>query len=76
MNNNIETRTAKYKEFQILLTADAPAIFLYNPSYVYIQNKRIKGYAVQTINQPQDRLNNITGWYTKENKKINLSSDK
>ena len=76
VNNNIETRTAKYKEFQILLTADAPAIFLYNPSYVYIQNKRIKGYAVQTINQPQDRLNNITGWYTKENKKINFSSDK
>ena len=76
VNNNIETRTAKYKEFQILLTADAPAIFLYNPSYVYIQNKRIKGYAVQTINQTQDRLNNITGWYTKENKKINFSSDK
>ena len=75
INNNINDRKTKYKEFQELLTADIPTIFLYNPNYVYIQNKRIKGYNIQAINQPSDRLNNIISWYTKENRSLNFSSN-
>ncbi|MFH1412973.1 MAG: ABC transporter substrate-binding protein [bacterium] len=71
INNNLEARKANYAEFQKIITKELPIIFLYSSNYTYIQNKRIKGFDTDGINNPSDRFSNITNWYTKENKKFN-----
>jgi peptide/nickel transport system substrate-binding protein len=63
-------RTAKYKEFEKLLTGDAPAVFLYSPYYIYPQSKSIKGFAVEKILSPKDRFANISEWYIKTGKRL------
>jgi len=59
---------AKKKAAQTLqqqIATDLPAIFLYNPTYLYIQNKKIKGFAMEVIIEPADRFNQINEWYIK-----------
>lgn len=67
---SLEERKTKYQKFQEILTAEAPVIFLYSPSYTYIQSKRLKGFEGSMIIEPADRLSNITSWYIKTNKKL------
>lgn len=62
---NPEIRAQKYKEFQNIVAEDAPAIFLYSPNYIYIQEKSIKGTELKNIVIPSDRFNNISNWYIK-----------
>lgn len=54
-----------YTDFQKLLLADVPAIFLYSPHYTYALDKSVKGFAVKRITQPADRFSNITEWFVK-----------
>jgi peptide/nickel transport system substrate-binding protein len=68
--SNQEERIEKYKKFQEILTEDVPAIFMYSPFYIYVQNKKIKGFKVKSILSPNDRFANISEWYTKTGKKI------
>ena len=65
-----ESRITKYKKFQELLNADSPVIFLYFPTYSYIQNKKIKGFDYINILNPSDRLNDASHWYIKVNREI------
>jgi ABC-type transport system substrate-binding protein len=60
----------KYKKFQEVLNNDSPVIFLYFPTYNYIQNKKIKGFDFVNILNPADRLNDISSWYIKVNREI------
>ncbi len=66
----LDERTEKYKKFQELLSADSPVIFLYFPTYNYIQNKKVKGFDFVNILNPADRFNNISYWYIKVDRKI------
>jgi len=52
-------------EFQKIVTAEEPAIFLYQPDYPYPQSSKIRGYDVRTIASPSDRFANVTAWYDK-----------
>jgi len=63
-------RLADYQQFQTLLTNDAPAIFLFSPYYNYVQNKKIKGFAVKSIAQPADRFTDMADWYTKTGERL------
>jgi len=45
--------------------ADVPANFLYVPTYSYALTDTIKGFDVERIAHPSDRLVNITDWYIK-----------
>jgi peptide/nickel transport system substrate-binding protein len=63
-------RVADYRQFQSLVANDAPAVFLFSPYYTYVQNKKIKGFAVKSIAQPFDRFANIADWYIKTNEKL------
>ena len=65
-----DERIEKYKKFQELLSADSPVIFLYFPTYNYIQNKKVKGFDFINILNPADRFNNISYWYIKVDRKI------
>jgi len=65
-------RQQAYQEFEDLLTADYPAIFLFNQSYIYPQNKKIKGFDLVSIDSPEDRFNNVVNWHLKEKSRLNL----
>ncbi len=60
---NPTDRLAKYAEFEKTLSQDVPAIFLYNPYYLYPQSKQIKGFDMKIIGTPSDRFANIGKWY-------------
>lgn len=56
-------RMKQYQDFQKLVIEDAPAIFLYNPLYIYAQTNNIKGFDSKIISMPSDRFSNIEKWY-------------
>lgn len=70
ISSNIEIRKEKYKKFQEIVTNDLPAIFLYSPTYTYVQSKKVKGFDIKSILTPKDRFSNITDWYIKTRKKL------
>lgn len=65
-----EQRKQKYAEFQDIVIEEVPAIFIYSPIYTYLQSKKVEGFDVQNIQNPKDRLSNVSDWYTQIGKKI------
>ncbi len=55
-------RAAKLEEFQTLVLADAPAVFLYSPNYIYIVKKNIKNINLSTLNNTSSRFSKINEW--------------
>ncbi|MCK4554604.1 hypothetical protein KAU19_06640, partial [Candidatus Parcubacteria bacterium] len=70
LTSNVEERKEKYGKFQEIIAEEAPAIFLYSPTYTYVQSKRIKGFAVENILTPRDRFSNIADWHVKTGRKF------
>lgn len=60
-----EERKEKLEDFQNLLIDDAPAVFLYNPNYLYLLPKEIKGINAKIITDPSRRFSDIENWYIK-----------
>jgi len=60
-----EERNKIYQEFQDILIAELPAIFLYSPTYTYPVNKKVQGINQTSITTPADRFNDISNWYIK-----------
>ncbi len=56
-------RMKQYQDFQKLVVEDVPAIFLYNPLYIYAQTNNIKGFNSKIISMPSDRFSNVEKWY-------------
>ncbi|MDO8424607.1 MAG: ABC transporter substrate-binding protein [bacterium] len=63
MDENI--RKEKLEKFQNLLLEDAPAVFLFNPSYFYFASSEIKGISLKMILDPSKRFSDIESWYIK-----------
>lgn len=63
LSSDIEERTNKYKEFQEILSKELPAIFLYSSNYLYIQNKKLRGFSGEVLIEPRHRFNSISDWY-------------
>lgn len=63
-------RQAKYQKFQEIITNDLPAIFLYSPSYTYIQSRKVKGFNGNTVIEPADRFASLSDWHVKTKKKF------
>ncbi|PIR02733.1 MAG: hypothetical protein CO144_01200 [Candidatus Nealsonbacteria bacterium CG_4_9_14_3_um_filter_35_11] len=53
------------EEFQEILIADSPVIFLYRPNYLYLVSSEIKGIETGKIMDPSGRFLDIEGWYVK-----------
>jgi len=68
--SSMEERKEKYAKFQEIIAEEVPAIFLYSPTYTYVQNKKVKGFAVENILIPRDRFSNIADWHVKTGKKF------
>jgi len=58
-----EKRKEDLEEFQNLLITDSPAVFLYNPSYLYFVSKEIKGIDRKLIADPSKRFEGIEEWH-------------
>lgn len=67
LRGNLEhnIKASKYKELQKILIQDNPAIFLFNPYYLYGVNRKVQGIKLGKIQGPQERFNNIHEWYMK-----------
>ncbi len=63
-------RRDKYRQIQELITADAAAIFLYSPSYNYVQGNKLKGFSGQVIVSPADRFSSVSEWYLKTDRRF------
>lgn len=61
-----EVRKQKYVLFQKYLIADSPAIFLYNPSFIYYVKDDLKGVNLEDINYSFERFHNVEDWYWEE----------
>lgn len=60
---NEEQRINDLKMIQNILIEDKPALFLYNPFYLYILPQKVKGYNVQYANLPSEKFVDIENWY-------------
>ena len=60
---NEEVKAQKYGKLQDIILTDAPALFLYNPSYLYWVSGKIKGIETTKIVDPAKRFENITNWF-------------
>jgi len=56
-------RAEKLEALQNLIIKDAPAIFLYNPHYIHIVSKSVKGITAGVIADPARRFLNIANWH-------------
>jgi len=56
-------RAQKYEGFQNILIADAPAVFLCDPDYIYFVSNEIKGVNIKKIVDPSKRFSEIENWY-------------
>ena len=71
-----ESRRLKYLEFQNTLAANVPAVFLYNPQYLYAVNEKIQGINEnQYIAAPADRFAGIEKWYVKTKRTMNSTEE-
>ncbi|MEX0878012.1 MAG: ABC transporter substrate-binding protein [Candidatus Spechtbacterales bacterium] len=60
---NKEARIEKLNEFQLKVTADVPAIFLYDPAYLYPIQKSIRGIEPVFMVDSSWRFADIQNWY-------------
>lgn len=58
-----QTKTEKYQKLQDTIINDAPALFLYNPQYIYWVSEKVKGIDTTKIIDPAKRFSNIQNWY-------------
>lgn len=70
VSSDKKVREEKYKQFQTLIAEDVPAIFMYSPYYTYLMTKKVKGFAIDAMQMPHDRFNNIKDWYINTKKEI------
>lgn len=55
----------KFSDLQNIIINDVPAVFLYEPDFLYPVSKNIKGINIKTIIDPSRRFSNIEEWYIK-----------
>lgn len=61
--SDLAVKAEKYTLFQEQVDKDVPAIFLYNPSYVYAQRKTVQSSIPARIVTPADRFAAVNTWY-------------
>lgn len=65
-SQDFQTFKENCEKLQNTLLEDLPAIFLYNPYYLYLFSPAIKGFETKLIADPSKRFTNIENWYIKK----------
>ncbi len=55
------------KQFEEEINKDTPAVFVYSPQFIYIQDKNLKNVSLSNITIPADRFQNVDKWYKDTN---------
>ena len=58
----LEDRKTHYANFQRVLTADVPVIWLYRPLYTFGVSKKVSGVSIDSLFHPKDRFANLKEW--------------
>lgn len=53
------------EKIQDKIIADCPALFLYNPNYLYWASDQIKGISITKVIDPAKRFSDIANWFIK-----------
>jgi len=72
---NTTVRAEAFTELQKLVLDDRPAIFLYQPNYLYPTSEKIENRDIQSIIIPADRFSRIFEWYTKTKSVFGLDGE-
>lgn len=67
---NSDQRLADYQKFQNIITTDLPVVWLYSPTYTYVQTKKAQGFSGSVAIEPADRFAGVASWYVNTHKKI------
>lgn len=59
-------RVAKYQPFLQVWQADAPALGMYQPRFLYITHGTVAGLSEHAINTDTDRFNNVENWMIRQ----------
>jgi len=59
-------RAIKYQPFLQAWQADAPAVGLYQPRFLYISHRKVYGLEERPINSEVQRLSNVQNWMIRE----------
>jgi peptide/nickel transport system substrate-binding protein len=57
-----EIRLKAFAEFESLLAADRPAVFLYSPDFIYVAPAQAKNIVIDNLVNPSERFNWISNW--------------
>lgn len=60
---DLDVKNKKYEQLQDIILDDNPALFLYNPNYLYWVSEKIRGIETTKIVDPAKRFENISEWY-------------
>jgi ABC-type transport system substrate-binding protein len=63
-----QERRKKLEQLQSLFQKDIPAIFLFSPSYTFLQDKKIRDHDLTHVAFLRDRFSNVDKWYTRTQK--------
>jgi peptide/nickel transport system substrate-binding protein len=61
--SDASVKKADYEKLQTMIMNDAPALFLYNPDYIYWVSTRVQGVDTTKIIDPAKRFSNISNWF-------------
>ncbi|KKW11322.1 MAG: hypothetical protein UY50_C0016G0014 [Parcubacteria group bacterium GW2011_GWA2_49_9] len=67
-----EKRIGNYQSAIATISADAPAVFLYSPEFIYVLPKNVKGFTLNRTTIPSERFLDIEHWYVNTEKVWNI----
>jgi len=68
--NDSAQAAKRYEAFLAVAADDVPLLPLYGRAYVYPQNKKIKGFALNELEDSAERFSNVTDWYINVNRRL------
>lgn len=66
-------RKEKLENFQNILIEDAPVVFLFNPDFIYVVSKDIKGINQGLLENGPKRFSSVKNWYLKTKRCFNFN---
>ncbi len=63
IEQDIKARNQKFETAQEYLLRDVPAIFLYNPNFIYLVSNQVRGITPGLIADPSQRFAGIQNWH-------------
>lgn len=62
-STDTEVEHEKYRAAVSLIEADAPAVFLYTPKFLYLIPNALKGVTIERVATPSERFLSVHTWY-------------